>query len=202
MYVIWISAALLVLFAADHRERRDVAGVAKTIASLGFLAAGLHAGLWSAGGPGRAVFIGLCLGALGDVLLISRSKKPFLAGILAFLANHVAYGLAFVLLGISPLLVGLALLPLSGIAWLVWRTVGSRAGSLAPAVAAYVVVITAMVALAAGAGQPVLLAGAVLFFVSDLAVARERFLVSDPRNRWIGLPLYYAAQLLFAQGTP
>ena len=36
------------------------------------------------------------------------------------------------------------------------------------------------------------------FFVSDLAVAREQFVSEGFVNKTWGLPLYYAAQLLFA----
>jgi uncharacterized membrane protein YhhN len=69
-------------------------------------------------------------------------------------------------------------------------------------VRAYVVVISAMVASAAGAfgadGGPALLAGAAGFFASDLAVARERFVAPSFTNKLWGLPLYYASQLLLA----
>ena len=48
-----------------------------------------------------------------------------------------------------------------------------------PPVAAYMLVITTMVTLAAGAvghgAPPMLLAGAVIFYASDLSVARDKF---------------------------
>ena len=69
-------------------------------------------------------------------------------------------------------------------------------------VVAYVAVISLMVVCAAGpvgAGAgPLLLAGALAFFVSDLAVARERFVARGFSNRAWGLPLYYGATLLLA----
>jgi hypothetical protein len=40
--------------------------------------------------------------------------------------------------------------------------------------------------------------GATLFFASDLAVARERFLARDFTNKLYGLPAYYLGQLLIA----
>ena len=43
-----------------------------------------------------------------------------------------------------------------------------------------------------------LLAGAALFFVSDLAVARDKFVGASFLNRAWGLPAYYAGQLLIA----
>lgn len=197
MFVLWTALAVLLLLATDGRERRTVPGLAKLLASLGFVAAGWTNGLLS-GPVGTAVFVGLCLGALGDALLISREKRWFLLGIVAFLLNHVAYGVAFVLLGVAVAPTIVTGLLLAAIASVVWRWVGPRSGSLAPAVAAYILVISVMVALASGTGQPLLLLGATLFFVSDLAVARERFVQSAPINRKVGLPLYYAAQLVFA----
>jgi len=43
--------------------------------------------------------------------------------------------------------------------------------------------------------------GAVLFFLSDLLVARDRFVAPGFGNRLLGLPLYYAAQLLLASAV-
>ena len=67
---------------------------------------------------------------------------------------------------------------------------------------AYIVVITAMLALAVGCwGRPaggLRLAGATAFYLSDLAVARNRFVAPGPVNRAWGLPLYYGGQALLA----
>jgi uncharacterized membrane protein YhhN len=75
-------------------------------------------------------------------------------------------------------------------------------GGMRGAVLAYVLVISAMVVLAAGAagasGDAAILAGAVAFYVSDLAVARERFVAHSYTNKIWGLPLYYGAQLVLA----
>ena len=43
-----------------------------------------------------------------------------------------------------------------------------------------------------------MVAGAVLFAVSDISVARDQFVRPAFINRLWGLPLYYAAQLLLA----
>jgi hypothetical protein len=62
--------------------------------------------------------------------------------------------------------------------------------------------ISAMVSLAAGsfAARPslLLLTGAIGFYLSDLSVARDRFVAPGFVNRLWGIPLYYGAQLLFA----
>ena len=69
-------------------------------------------------------------------------------------------------------------------------------------VLAYIVAITVMVALAAGSfrycASWLLIAGALGFYLSDLSVARDRFVVPAFVNRLWGLPLYYAAVLLLA----
>ena len=71
-------------------------------------------------------------------------------------------------------------------------------------VAGYIVAITAMVALAAGAwgagARVTLVGGALLFYLSDLCVARERFVVKSKWNGIVGLPLYYAGQLMLIDG--
>jgi uncharacterized membrane protein YhhN len=193
-----IAGALAILLKAARIGDRGLEGVSKTVASLGFVALGA-VGL-SRGDPVAAWLVGgLALCALGDVLLIS--ERSFDAGLVAFLLGHVAYIVAFHLarpvaawdlwLAAPPALVGVG----AG-AWL-WPHLGSRR----PAVTAYIVVISTMVwgALAAG---PVLgealTVGAVLFFLSDLTVARHRFVTPEFLNRAIGLPLYYAGQVLIA----
>mmetsp|Transcript_5111 Transcript_5111/g.8507 ORF Transcript_5111/g.8507 Transcript_5111/m.8507 type:complete len:93 (+) Transcript_5111:3-281(+) len=40
--------------------------------------------------------------------------------------------------------------------------------------------------------------GAELFYFSDICVARERFVVKSPINKYLGLPLYFGGQLLIA----
>jgi len=67
----------------------------------------------------------------------------------------------------------------------------------------YVAVISVMVwgaaaaVLAGGAARPLLI-GALLFYFSDLAVARDRFVQKAFINRALGLPAYYLGQLLLA----
>lgn len=67
---------------------------------------------------------------------------------------------------------------------------------------AYIIVISLMVTAAFGtvAADPDwrIAVGAVAFFVSDLLVARDRFVVPAFVNRTIGLPLYYLGQTLLA----
>ncbi|MEW6271609.1 MAG: lysoplasmalogenase family protein, partial [Thermodesulfobacteriota bacterium] len=77
--------------------------------------------------------------------------------------------------------------------------------SLRMPVRAYVVVISAMVASALGtwghAGCASIPTGALMFFASDLSVARDRFVAHDFVNRLWGLPLYYGGQLVLASSV-
>jgi uncharacterized membrane protein YhhN len=71
----------------------------------------------------------------------------------------------------------------------------------------YIIVITVMLAGAWAAfrnpelktaGAWILFLGAVCFYLSDLFVARDRFIVHRFINRLVGLPLYYCGQFLLA----
>jgi uncharacterized membrane protein YhhN len=66
----------------------------------------------------------------------------------------------------------------------------------------YMLVIAVMVAAAVGTsvatGDLRIAAGAIAFAISDLSVARERFVRPSFGNLLWGLPLYYTAQVVFA----
>jgi uncharacterized membrane protein YhhN len=92
-------------------------------------------------------------------------------------------------------------------AGLVLASLWPRLGSMRIPVIGYVLTITVMVvaAIAAARGQALpepnrcrLLVGACVFFASDIAVARDRFVAHRFTNKLWGLPAYYAGQLLFA----
>jgi uncharacterized membrane protein YhhN len=65
---------------------------------------------------------------------------------------------------------------------------------------AYMAVISVMLVTAAGAAPSSLwtFVGAAMFYASDLAVARGRFVAPGLQNQAWGLPLYFAAQLVLA----
>ena len=175
---------------------------AKPAASACFIAVALLAGATDTG-YGRWVLAGLALSAVGDVALLWRSSKLFLVGLGSFLLGHVAYVVAFATRGVDGGAAVVAVFVLSGPAFLVIRWLWPHVPSnMQLPVAAYATVISLMVAMAIGTvvfeqdGRIVL--AAVMFYFSDLAVARDRFVAPGPVNRLWGLPLYYAAQLIFA----
>jgi uncharacterized membrane protein YhhN len=148
-----------------------------------------------------AVLAGLALGAVGDLLLIR--ERTFDLGLLAFLLGHVAYVVAFVLVAppdawpLAPLVV-LAVVAAVTLRWL-WPHLGRRRGPVVAYVAAIVAMTWGGLALSLmGAVAPAAGLAVVLFLVSDLLVARHRFVRPQRVNRVLGLPMYYAAQLLLA----
>lgn len=204
MISFWLVMGVLVaaLLWVHKTERWRAEWIVKPAAALTFVAAGIHAGgletPW-----GQVLTSGLVLAAVGDVFLIPKNRRAFLFGLVSFLLGHVAYAVAFGVRGVNLAWMGGAALILFVLAipilrWL-WPNVDAP---MRIPVAAYIVVITAMVALAAGTvgahGDVWILVGAFGFYLSDLSVAKDRFVGGSFANRMWGLPLYFFSQLLLA----
>jgi len=153
------------------------------------------------------VLAGLILSWIGDVCLIFSSRNLFLAGLVAFLLGHVCYAVGFYAHGVfdSWIVAGLVVLLVAGV--VVFRWLQPHLGSMTGPVIGYIVVISVMVGGALAVyfhaqwpqnARCMILSGAILFYFSDILVARDQFVASAFVNRLIGLPLYYAAQFLFA----
>jgi uncharacterized membrane protein YhhN len=111
-------------------------------------------------------------------------------------------------MGVSVTGVVVCALPMVLFGGWVNRWLAPHTGDLARPVVAYIVVICAMVIAAGGAawsqpdtGRLVLGGAAVVFVLSDLCVAFDRFISPGPWVRTVGLPLYFGAQWLFVQGA-
>jgi uncharacterized membrane protein YhhN len=146
-----------------------------------------------------------CLG--GDVFLALLREKMFLCGLMSFLLGHVFYCIAFFTAAAlnSWSLAGLVATAMVGVA--VYRWLKPNLGSMRIPAILYIVVISIMVAGALTAfGQPglnlpgrwLVLSGALSFYISDLFVARDRFIKIEFTNRLLGLPLYYVGQFCLA----
>ncbi len=200
-----VVVGIALTLAGEWRSNRPAQWIGKPLASVAFVALGLHLGAWETT-YGRIILLALVLALVGDILLIPKDKRAFLAGLVAFLLAHVAYAAAFLEIGVEWTTAAIATAAIAPILFLVSRWLLPHTGKLRGAVLAYMVVITAMVALAAGAvgnGHPVLIViGAVAFYLSDLAVARNRFITPGIINRVWGLPLYYVAQVMLAYTIP
>jgi len=159
--------------------------------------------------PGYARFLipGFLFCAGGDIFLALSWSGAFLFGLIAFLLGHVFYTIAF----FSPTGIGLwawvgfPVIILMSASVFVWLR--PHLGHMKRPVVIYIAVISLMlfsaVSMAANrnlstAGRWTAFAGALLFYVSDLFVARNRFLEKAFINRLIGLPMYYFGQFLLA----
>jgi len=155
----------------------------------------------------QPVLYGLILGLVGDVCLALPSPAAFRAGLVAFLLGHLAYVWAFAQL-VRPahwLNPGLVLLLAAGVGIFWWLR--PHLGRMKGPVAAYIAVISLMLVAAwavwlRSALRPglalVILLGALAFYLSDICVARDRFVRREFLNRLLGLPLYYLGQFLLA----
>jgi uncharacterized membrane protein YhhN len=188
------AAACVVLVIAEWHQLLRVRVVSKIVASLAFLLVGLLAARQM-----NFIVAGLALGVIGDVALLGDGKRAFLIGLGAFLLGHLAYVAGISQLvppraWIAPLAAAPVAIGAGALAYL-WP----RLGSLRVPVICYVATIVAMMAgaLAARANTALCL-GAALFFASDLAVARDKFVAKTFANKAWGLPAYYAGQLLIA----
>jgi uncharacterized membrane protein YhhN len=202
---LWTAGAVVALLVFERKGARHGIAASKTLASLGFLCAALAAGALGSV-YGRVILAGLVLCFFGDVLLIPKTRSSFLAGLASFLLGHLAFAGACVVRGVDWRVAGGAMVVLAAPAFVVRRWLAPHVDpAMRAPVLAYIVVITAMVALAAGSfyfrRSWLLAAGALGFYLSDLSVARDRFVAHAFLNRLWGLPLYYGAVLMLAAST-
>ena len=198
-FVTVAATGLTLVLEPDTPERSRLT---KMVASTGFIAVAVIVRALDT--PfGTFVLIGLVLSWAGDLLLTYRGDRAFLLGLVSFLLGHVAYVIAFVVRGQSPgwLIAGLIVTGILAIVIAPWLLPHVGDAMRAPVIA-YMAVISAMLVTAAGTQGAApdwrLLMGAGLFYVSDIYVARDRFVTPGRINRLAGLPLYYAGQLLLA----
>jgi uncharacterized membrane protein YhhN len=201
-YLAVVTGLLVLVVLVAERAGHPGRGAVKAAASTGFLGIAIASGAFDTG-YGRWVLAALCLSWVGDVALVSAARRWFLVGLAAFLLGHLAYVGGFAVAGVSRAGAAIAAAALCLPAALVgrWLWPHLAAGMRGP-VAAYIAVISAMVAAAVGGvlGEvpAAALPAAVAFYVSDVFVARDRFVAPGFVNRVAGLPLYYGAQIVFA----
>ena len=213
--VLWIVGVLAVLLAAlyirvNQYGAPPVKLLLKTLASLAFVCLGLLGAARAGGAYAWLTWIGLILGAAGDVLLQFMDCRPkdresfFRAGLGAFLIGHVFYIVAFALLGrVTGWAVLLAAVLFAALFLLQFPARMDLKGQKVPvyAYAAVISVMTAFAVLSFGAGARGALVGlgGILFLVSDAILALIFF--SPIREKALptwNLITYYAAQILLA----
>ncbi len=169
------------------------------LASTGFLFAAWAAGAFQSG-RGRLLFMALAGCWAGDLL----GPGNFVLGAVCFLFAHLAFIAAFSLAGFHPRRMCVASLSAALLAAFLlgffWPGIPLGEQAL---VAAYVLVISGMVVTVAASKSvsPLFLAAALLFYVSDIFVARWRYGEGGALNGYICYPLYYLACNLFALGA-
>ncbi len=162
-------------------------------------------------GPGGGVVVtaqGFSWG--GDVALLGDTRRAFLTGLGSFLAAHVAYISAYRRRSSAPVLatqgrrrfLAAGTLAASGMA----LAAGREDRTVVAPVAAYGVALTSMVVAAAAIdrdrGRNQVLAGAVLFFVSDAMIGVRAFLAGNhvPGLDAAVMATYTAGQWLISEG--
>lgn len=204
LLVVAAAAVVALLWFGERTANQRVKWILKPVASALFIVAALLQG--PQGRYDGLIVAGLVLSAVGDIALIPRDRRAFLGGLVAFLLAHVAYTLAFAERADPLALPPACLLVICLASVALYLHFRPHLGRMRAPVAAYVVVITVMLAAAwAVAAQSwdvtgwQVAAGATLFYLSDVTVARSRFVPGAGfANRAIGLPLYYVAQFLLA----
>lgn len=175
------------------------------------LALALLLGAAVAGGADGWVIAALGCGLAGDVGLLvaddrsTRVEPAFVAGLGAFLVGHACYLVAFVRAGVTGVDVLAGALVAAGIATLalpaVLRGAARAAGApFAAVVGAYAAALAAMATLGVGTGRLLTALGAQLFLVSDVVLARERFVARVPHGRLAVIVTYHLGQGLILLG--
>lgn len=195
-----MAGAVVSLLHAIRVGDRTLEVISKTFASAAFVVLG-WVRLTTGDGVGACLLAGLVLCAMGDVLLLG--EKTFEPGLGAFLLGHLLLIAGFHAALPFGRWIPVVAVPLVVAGGAALRWLGPHLGRRKHLVVAYVVVISVMVwgGFSASWGRALpwnAAAGSLLFYLSDLAVARQRFVRPDFVNRAVGLPLYYAGQLLLA----
>ncbi len=194
--------SVAVLFRAQRSGYQSVIYAAKPLAmtSIGLIAI-LE---WPAVSPEYqiAIVAGLCLSLIGDIFLM-LPKDRFLAGLTAFLLAHVAYIYAF--LGRTDEIPILPFLPFVLAGLFLTKLLWPHLGKERLPVLVYSLVLAGMAGSALGAAEAntnastiMAATGAVLFVISDAALAIGRFIRHAEGSVYLIWGTYFAAQLLIA----
>jgi uncharacterized membrane protein YhhN len=196
-----VSGSLAIVASVRGQKRRYY--LFKPATTLLIIVLALHL----AGGSGLTLYSGLILAGLvaglaGDIFLMGP-ERWFLAGLGSFLVGHWLYIGAFS--AETPFTPGLWWLPLTACGVLVWLLLRPGLGRIWLPVLFYIATILLMAGQAIGRWSllpslPALAAaaGAVLFMVSDGALALNRFRQPFRAAQPLVLATYWAAQWLIA----
>lgn len=188
---------------SEAKGRKRVHHVAKPLTTVLIIAVAALAAAPVPAAYKTVVLAGLFFSLLGDVALMFPDRL-FIAGLVAFLAAQILYIVAFKPAPgqAVPLM---TFLPFVLYGLLMFFLLAPGLGPLKLPVLVYIGAITAMAGFAAvryvhlGGTRPLLaFVGAVLFLVSDSALAYDRFAKKFAAARALVLATYFPAQLLIA----
>ena len=210
LYLVPVEAvAVFLLIRAELLDKQQQVYVLKPAATLLVIAVALLSLADPAHNPTYTVgvLVGLVFSLGGDVaLMFDEQPRAFAIGLGLFLLAHIAYTVVFTLLGRFSIwdVVSIPVLLACGVAF--YALIRQNLGKLRLPVIAYMLVISIMVSRAVstvpspvfGREQALMVvSGAVLFYLSDVILAANRFWRTWRYNR-ISLAFYYGGQLLLA----
>jgi uncharacterized membrane protein YhhN len=147
---------------------------------------------------GVIITCGLLLSFFGDITLMLPWDKALPLGMAFFLLAHIIYGFGFmridpfspadVILAAAILLFGL----------IIFTLLYPNLGKMRIPVLTYVIAISFMLWRALLTGSPLIMIGALLFYLADGMESYSRFMNKSAWIRPVYLSLYYAGQLLIA----
>ncbi|MEJ5311971.1 MAG: lysoplasmalogenase [Anaerolineae bacterium] len=204
-----LAITVFFLIRAEFRKAQRQIYVLKPLATLLVIAAALLSF-----GEARlnltytlGALVGLALSFGGDIaLMFQTNRKAFMIGLVLFLLAHVAYAVTFTRLGGLQAIVWLAAPVLAALGLGIYRLFRGGLGAMKGPVIVYIVVISVMVNQAVATFNSstfsvvqawMIAIGAVLFYISDVILAANRFWKPFQYNR-ISLAFYYAGQFLIA----
>ncbi len=198
------GAVVLALLIAELREDRRAQFFFKPMAAFGFVILALQFGALEST-YGKYILAGLAFCVVGDILLLSRkSEKLFIAGMAAFALGHIIYSFGFLEYGLwsgtilnakSIDSIGVIIFLFSILIALYFIKKSER--KMGFPIFLYALVIAAMVSFSF-LTELLIIAAAIMFAISDIFVARDRFIKADTKNAIAITPLYFGAQALFA----
>lgn len=163
------------------------------------------------GGP-MLLIVALVLSAAGDAFLAQTSEKAFLAGLVSFLAAHIAYVMLFLFSGngLQTLVagtwrIGLCAGAIAAALYLLRQLLATVATEMRLPITLYTIAILAMLLAAATVPALIVVVGALLFVISDTLLAIGRFLLApqSAQQKPLGAAVwvsYYLAQASITLG--
>ena len=204
---IGVTLGVICQLYARWRGRKPIEGGAKIISSSLLLVAVFtqpQTDVWP------WILAGMAFSWAGDLLMIGQGRRWLAGGLGAFLLAHLFYVVAAVhridWAVVPPLGLSIALIAILFAGLVIFEAVWDGLGRLKIPSLFYFSVLGIMTLAAicgwlsdpADRGGQIFVVGAVLFFVSDFAVAVQRFKGPAFKTRLWGLPSYYVGQLLLA----